>query len=662
MRLKYLESSMSSSFACKAAICFCWGLFLAFPGSLFAQTNYYGFSGTEYAVSGSLAGDQAWPDAAAAPTGGIVVWQDNATDGNGWGVSARRLDSTLSGILSSFRINATGTNDQQNPRVALLKNGGAVTVWQGGKQGFQHIYGRFLSPTNTFLTTTDVLISVTNKFQVRPAVAVLNNSNVIVVWSSMRQVSSNSMQDVYGQLLSPVGQKIGTNFLVNQFTSYNQRDPSVTALKNGGFVVTWVSEQQRIATTQMGTNTTFTSTSSAVYPSVDIYSRLYQSNGVAATTEFLVNSDNNPCANPQVKATADGNYVVVWSAKDMGNLSNSWDIWGRSFSNSTATANGPVVRLNDYTYGDQFGPRLAALNNELMVVWTSLAQDGYREGVFSRFMHSNGSLVGNEQGVNTTVEGQQMYPVVTSDTSSQFLAVWSGFTGLPHGFDLFGQRYLNVNALLAPMSAPFVYAPFTLASGVYQPQLQVSWPRLLGISVSNYEVYVDGNASPSAVTTNTTWLMTTADGLSTNSTRTFRVAYVITGGGRSPLSPSASGTTWSGESWNGVPVEWMTAYFGADRSHWPLPAADTDGDSISNLSEFLTGTDPMDANSVLRQQVIQTPQGMFLVWNTQAGLTYQIQITTNFVSWNNFGQPRFAVGTNDSVNVPAGYFRIQVLR
>jgi hypothetical protein len=40
------------------------------------------------------------------------------------------------------------------------------------------------------------------------------------------------------------------------------------------------------------------------------------------------------------------------------------------------------------------------------------------------------------------------------------------------------------------MAAPFVYAPFTLSNGVYQPQLQVSWPSLLGISVSNYEVYV----------------------------------------------------------------------------------------------------------------------------------------------------------------------------
>ena len=99
----------------------------------------------------------------------------------------------LSGTLGTFRVNAQGTNDQENARVALLKNGGAVFVWQGGLEGYQHIFARFLTPTNTFLTTTDVLVSTfasTSSFQVNPAVAVLNNSNVVIVWSSFNQAGS----------------------------------------------------------------------------------------------------------------------------------------------------------------------------------------------------------------------------------------------------------------------------------------------------------------------------------------------------------------------------------------------------------------------------------------------------------------------------------------
>ena len=124
-----------SLFARRAAICFCWGLFLGIPAAVFAQTNYYTTNGTEYAIIGSLPGDQVFPDVAVTPSGGFVVWQDNITDGSGWGVSATRLDSTLSGTLGTFRVNVQGTNDQENPRVALLKNGGAVFVWQGGTAG-----------------------------------------------------------------------------------------------------------------------------------------------------------------------------------------------------------------------------------------------------------------------------------------------------------------------------------------------------------------------------------------------------------------------------------------------------------------------------------------------------------------------------------------------
>ncbi len=139
------------------------------------------------------------------------------------------------------------------------------------------------------------------------------------------------------------------------------------------------------------------------------------------------------------------------------------------------------------------------LASDYLVVWTSLGQDGSREGVFGQFLHGNGALVGGEFRVNTTTVNSQMEPAVASDGASQFLVAWTSFTGLQYGFDLYAQRYVNVAAVLQPMSAPFVWAPFALSNGVYQPQLMVTWPALLGISVSNYEVYVDGAVAPAAV-------------------------------------------------------------------------------------------------------------------------------------------------------------------
>ena len=654
-------------FARRAAICFCWSLLFAIPSAVFGQ-SYYTANGTEYAAVGLLPGDQVFPDAAVNPTGGFVVWQDNITDGDGWGVSARRLDGTLSGTLGTFRVNAQGTGDQENPRVALLKNGGAVFVWQGGSPGGQHIYARFLTTTNTFLTTNDVLVSTfTNNFQINPAVTVLNNSNVVVVWSSFGEASSTSLQDVYGQILSPTGQKIGGEFLINQFVSYNQRTPAVAALAGGGFVAAWVSEQERLSAPSLGTNSNYFTNSAVGFPSVDVYARLYNNGGVAQGAEFLVNTDFNPSANPCVAAASDGGFMLAWGEKDMANRDNSWDIYARSFSG--VGVGGAALRVNSHIYGDQYAPRISAIGTDYLIVWTSLGQDGSREGVFGQYVHEDGSLTGGEFRVNTTTVSQQMQPVVASDGSQQFLVVWTSFIGSPNNFDLFAQRYINVSAILPPMAAPFVWAPFVLSNGVYQPRLAVSWTPLLGISVSNFEVHVDGAGTASAIISSNQWTMTAANGLTAGSTHSFTVDYVTTDGRRSSLSPPSSGTAWSGLSWGGIPYEWMQMYFGSDVSQWPSATADSDNDGMNNLQEFLAGTNPTNAASVLRTQSTATPQGFFLSWNTQPGLTYQVQVTTNFASpsWSNLGAPRFAAGYTDSIFVGAvpgggGYYRIMLLR
>jgi hypothetical protein len=645
-----------------------WALALALTSAASAQTNYYTTNGTEYAVIGNLLGDQVLPDAAISTNGGFVVWQDNITDGSGWGISARRLDDTLSGTLGTFRVNVTGTNDQENPRVTVLKNGGAAFVWQGGIEGYQHIFARFLTPANTFLTTTDLVVSkFTSNFQINPAIATLNNSNVVIVWSSYDQVTTNSQMDIYAKILSPTGTTVSNEFLINQFTNYNQRTPAIAALKNGGFIVTWVSEQQQIPSAPLGNNTNiYYSVSGAPVPSVNIYARLYKTNGAPVGNEFPVDAGSNPCANPRVAAATDGTFMIAWSARDVL-TANGWDVYARPFSN--AGVGGSVVRLNTYVNGDQYAPRLSAIGLDYLTTWTSLGQDGSREGVYGQFIHSDGSLVGGELLVNTTTLSQQIQPVVASDGVDQFLTVWAGYSGNPYSFDLFAQRYINVSAVLNALSAPFVYAPFTLSNNVYQPQLQVSWPSLLGISVSNFEVYVDGAATPMATVTTNQWTMTALNGLTTNDTHSFQVAYVTAAGNRSPLSSATSGTTWSGLNWGGIPYEWMAMYYGGYingfyyTTAWPVAGSRIGSGTLQNI--YVTGGNPFDASTWLQMKTTPTAQGMFINWNTQPGATYQVQVTTNFTSWSNVGSPRFAAGTTDSMYVggnAAGYYRVMVLR
>jgi len=275
-------------------------------------------------------------------------------------------------------------------------------------------------------------------------------------------------------------------------------------------------------------------------------------------------------------------------------------------------------------------------------------------------------LVGNETLVNTTTLGQQMQPAVASDGSSQFEVVWTGYTGLATGFELSAQRFADASSVLQPMPAPFVIAPFNLSNNVYLPQLEVSWPLVAGISVSNYEVYVDGASTPAAVVTGNEWTMDASEGLTTNTTHTFQVDYVTTGDLRSPISPSARGKTWSGGNYHGIPVEWMVSFYGTNSASWPANVnirLAPGGLSLYNV--FLSGGNPFVPGTWLKQTWVKTSGGLYLSWNTQPGMTYQVQISTNMTTWTNLGSARFASGGSDSIYTGGNsvdFYRVVLLR
>lgn len=641
----------------------CWCLAVAVPWTASAEGNY-ATNGTEYAIAGARLGDQVHPQLSLDENGGYLVWEDNTTDGSGLGISALRLDSGLSGYLSPFRINSTAAGDQEHAQVATLKGGGAAFVWQGGVLGFQHIYARLLSSSNTFLGADVTVSTPTNNFQINPVIATLANGNLIVAWGSYNQAGTSSMQDVYGQLLSPAGQKIGGEFLINQYTDYNQRTPVVAALSGGGFAVAWVSEQQRSAdSTAPGLAPVEASTQA----SVDIYARLFNAAGQALGNEFLVNTGSNVCANPTLAAGTDGGFMVAWGEKDTVVHDFSWDIFARSFT--SAGVGGIVRKVNTEAYGDQFAARLSCSGTDYLAVWTSLGQDASMEGVYGQYLRNDGSFLGQEFRVNTTTVSKQMHQAVASDGKGRFLVAWTSFVGSQYGYDLYAQRYVNVLQPLAAMDAPFVYVPFVITNGVYQPQLQVSWPSQSGLAIDHYVVYADG-AFKANVTNDNVWLMTAANGLTASSTHSFQVAFVTADGRTSPLSAATSGTTWMGYSWYGaVPFEWMAGIYGYDTSKWPLPGAQVAAGGPTLMNVFLTGGNPLDSSTWLQTSFsVQHEAGQayyLLSWNTHPGMTYQIQTSTNMSTWVNYQAPRLAADAVDSTPVPMnslGYYRVVRLR
>jgi hypothetical protein len=436
--------------------------------------NTFSPGGPDYPIIGNLSGDQVWPDVAISESGGWLVWQDNGADGDGWGVRAARLNSALTVVGNVFTVNQMTNHHQEKPRVALLHDGGAVVVWQGGKKGSQNIYARLINSNGTFLTGDIQVNTYTNEFREDPAVAVLSDGSILVVWVSFNQ--DGSMRGIFGQRLNSSGKKLGSEFQINQFTENNQRSPTVCSFPDGRVFVAWVSELQRYSRNAV----------------VDIWGRFYKlgNSGILEpiTNEFLVSGNGIAlCANPIAIPSPEGKVLVVWSQNNSRTLTgdyyvygqevpsrltqrspSDWDVVGRLFDADGNPITEPF-RVNTYTMYRQYAPRGSVFGQNFLVVWTSEAQDGSREGIFGQFIGLDGTLRGNEFQINTTTASRQICPVVGSDGKSRFLVVWTQF-GVDYGFDLRGRVYDLIRLEMTPVIGGVKLTWNTVPRAQYQVQ------------------------------------------------------------------------------------------------------------------------------------------------------------------------------------------------
>lgn len=441
----------------------------------------------EHPIGGALSGDQDFPAASVSASGGFLVWEDNRIEGgkHGSGIAAAGLDSNLTVTGSVFRVNLQLAGNQEKPQVLRLSNGGTLFAWEQRQADKPGVYIRLLDVNGRF-ATGDLLVNTPtssssvkqsnswyvlskNSWKLRKykyreiilnvreqaggvALGALADGGAVVAYHSIRRAETNSwgvvtndnaytgvtktpfkrlvltddgMHDVFFQRLDGEGRKIGPEVMVNQYVSYNQRNPSVAVLSDGRFMVVWVSEFPVNADWRHNFR-------------VSLYGRLFNAQGEPVGDEFsMAAGDELIQANPSVAALPGGGFTVFYSQQE-GTATRRWDVYGQNFG-ADGVASGPAFRVNDYTTGDQFGPKVATQGDNHFVVWTSIGQDGSREGVYGRMLTA-GALAGDEFRVNTTIVSRQMHPAVAVDGQGRFLSMWAGFTG-ETGFDLFAQYY-----------------------------------------------------------------------------------------------------------------------------------------------------------------------------------------------------------------------------
>ena len=153
-----------------------------------------------------------------------------------------------------------------------------------------------------------------------------------------------------------------------------------------------------------------------------------------------------------VVALSNGGFAIVY-----GTLGGDREIY-MEFYTADGVAIGSPVHVNTVTAANQVTPQATALGSgRILVTWTDQSGLGgdSGHGIKARIFESNGTPVGGEFLVNTTVAGDQLLPEVLALAGGGFVIAWQDPASLGK-FQLFDAAGNRIGAEIdAPMSSLF---------------------------------------------------------------------------------------------------------------------------------------------------------------------------------------------------------------
>jgi len=358
-------------------------------GGIYAQSyNADGtLRGAEFRINSDTSSAQYYPSIAMLEDGGFVatwVSHTNAHDGSSGGVYGQvyNADGTAQG--AEFQVNSYTTGPQGEPVVSGLADGGFVVSWISYQQDGQGngVFGQIYNGDGSARSTEFQINSYTDDDQLHPDISALKEGGFVVVWASEAQVGDihggYGTFSIFGQRYYSDGKVQGDEFQVNTFIRYNQNHPSVTGLVNGGFVVSWTSDNQD-------------------GDGYGVYGQMFKANGTPEGDEFLINSlTANGQDDVDITALAAGGFVATWTADHQdGGENGFYGVFGQKF-NADGSADGDEFLVNSNTDWDQQFSAVSGLEGGgFVVTWASNDNgpdwDGY--GVHGRIFEGSDDVV-----------------------------------------------------------------------------------------------------------------------------------------------------------------------------------------------------------------------------------------------------------------------------
>ncbi|KAJ3442000.1 hypothetical protein M0812_14022 [Anaeramoeba flamelloides] len=297
----------------------------------------------------------------------------------------------------------------------------------------------------------------TNNNQENPSIAAIGcqNQKFVICWQSEGQ--DGSYDGIFAQVFNSTdGSKIGNEFQVNNYTSYDQKEPLVASIGRGSsmgnskkicsenkekFVISWQS---------YGQDGSYYGVYAQVFNSTD-HSKI--------GLEFLVNNITNddqvhPAISPIYgKDYVDDKFVIAWSSELEG--VDGTEIFAQVFNSTDSSKIDPEFQVNTYSESFQYSPDISSLwnqknteegedeeNDKFVISWIKdESYEGYGEEVYAQVFNSTDhSKIGNEFQVNTLSTECQNLITITS-IEEKYVISWEGQSQDRSDYGIFAQIY-----------------------------------------------------------------------------------------------------------------------------------------------------------------------------------------------------------------------------
>ncbi|SFI09369.1 cadherin repeat domain-containing protein [Planctomicrobium piriforme] len=359
--------------------------------------------GAEFRVNTYTTNVQEAPAVAMDSAGNFVVtWESNAQDGDGEGIYAQRFDAVGNRLGGEFQVNTYTVDTQETPAIAMTAAGEFVITWTSfAFDGSSDAVAAQRYAANGSAVGTEFLVNAyTTSSQSDPDVAIDAAGNMVFAWSSNGQ--DGSFGGIFASRFDWNAVRLGAEFAVNTITGEIQSQPSVAMDAVGNFVIAWTDDS---------------------FPDTTIQAQRFAASGQKQGNNFVVSATAVNQREPVVAMDASGDFVIAWTNAD------AYDIYAKRF-NAVGVPQGLEFRVNSYATSFQEGSAIAmSPEGDFVVAWNSTNPlDGSGYGVFAQRYSTQPDVTGVFLPV-----GPAIVPGVEYSTSFPSLTI-----GFPVGMSNFG--------------------------------------------------------------------------------------------------------------------------------------------------------------------------------------------------------------------------------